>query len=46
MEIWEKWLLNFNQSRINVGREALLIVDNAGGHNLSSELKKKIEKKM
>jgi hypothetical protein len=42
MEIWEKWLLNFNQSRINHGREALLIVDNAGGHNLSSELKKKL----
>jgi hypothetical protein len=42
MDIWEKWLLDFNRSRAQLGREALLIVDNAGGHNMTPEIKKKL----
>ena len=42
MEIWENWLLAFNRSRAQLGREALLMVDNAAEHNMTPELKKKL----
>ena len=40
MDIFEKWLLDFNNLIKLKNKESLLLVDNAGGHNISTELKK------
>ena len=38
MEIWETWLLDFNQRMKEQKRNVILLVDNAGGHNMSHKL--------
>jgi len=40
------WLIKLNMQFIRENRKIILIVDNAGGHNLSDEFKKKINKKI
>ena len=35
MEIWEPWLLDFNKRMKEQKRNVILLVDNAGGHNMS-----------
>jgi len=42
MKIFEEWLLDFNNKMKNESRKVLLLVDNAGGHNISLELKNKL----
>ena len=42
MKIFEEWLLDFNNKMKNESRKVLLLVDNAGGHNISLELKHKL----
>ena len=39
--IFEKWLIEFNRT---INRDVLLILDNAGGHNVSEQLKKSLTK--
>ncbi len=42
MDIFETWLLKFNKQMKFQNQRVLLLVDNAGGHNLTDEFKKKI----
>ena len=42
MEIFEFWFLNFNKQMETQGKKVLLLVDNAGGHNITLELIKKL----
>ena len=42
MEIFEFWFLNFNKQMKTQGKKVLLLVDNAGGHNITLELIKKL----
>ena len=47
MEIFESWLLDFNRQMKTQDKKILLLVDNAGGHNITPDLnkiKRKIEK--
>ncbi len=42
MNIFESWLLEFNEKMKKENRHVLLLIDNAGGHNKSLELKNKL----
>jgi len=40
MDVFEQYLLKLNQHFAKQNRKIILLVDNAGGHNLSEEFKK------
>ena len=40
MDIFEKWLKDFNRQMKLLNRYVLILVDNASGHNISEQLKK------
>ena len=40
MEIFEKWLKDFNRQMKLKNRNVLILVDNASGHNITEQLKK------
>ena len=40
MDIFEKWLKDFNRQMTLLNRYVLILVDNASGHNISEHLKK------
>jgi serine/threonine protein phosphatase PrpC len=42
MTIFEAWLLEFNEKMKKENRHVLLLIDNAGGHNISLELRNKL----
>ena len=42
MEIFESWLLDFNKQMKTQDKKVLLLVDNAGGHNITPELIKRL----
>ena len=42
MTIFEAWQLEFNEKMKKENRHVLLLIDNAGGHNISLELKNKL----
>jgi len=42
MTIFEVWLLEFNEKMKKENRHVLLLIDNAGGHNISLELRNKL----
>ena len=42
MDIFESWLLDFNRQMKMQNKKVLLLVDNAGGHNITPELIKKL----
>ncbi len=43
MTIFEAWLLEFNEKMKKENRHVLLLIDNAGGHNISFELRNKLK---
>jgi hypothetical protein len=42
MTIFEAWQLEFNEKMKKENRHVLLLKDNAGGHNISLELRNKL----
>ena len=42
MTIFEAWQLEFNEKMKKENRHVLLLIDNAGGHNISLELRNKL----
>jgi hypothetical protein len=42
VNLFEAWLLEFNEKMKKENRHVFLLIDNAGGHNISLELRNKL----